>query len=169
MPVQTKMPYVPLPDNPLCRKRIQITFILNSILIIMAITLNWDVLFHKQKNEYCSRNNAVVNYVKFNIEHKPTAGKIQMIITKDGETVAAKIINRFLGTINIYGALLDEEGFREKENELLLSDIDCEVCSYLYNNRIWYHILNVDSPFYSNGFTMTPISGRKYTIEYIDK
>lgn len=66
-----------------------------------------------------------------------------MVITKDGTTVTAKILNRSLGTISIYGSRLDEEGGREKENDLLKSDIDCEICSYLYNGLRWYHILYI--------------------------
>lgn len=90
-----------------------------------------------------------------------------MVITKDGTTVTAKILNRFLGTISIYGSRLDEEGGREKENDLLKSEIDSEICSYLYNGLRWYHILYTDDSFFSGGFTMT--SNKTYSVEYLDK
>lgn len=162
------MPHVPLPDNPLRRTRIQVTIILTNNNNDMELTtLNWDEIFSRRNSDYTPRENAIVDDVKFSVIRKMATKGLRVRITKNGETCTTNVIDRFIGTICIIGSHIDEEGNRIDERKFLMADVDCEVCSYLYNNQVWYHIIHMDSRFSRGEFTRTLISGRE--VEITDK
>lgn len=160
MPVRTEMPHVPLPDNPLRRTRIQVTIILTSIQIIMA-KLNWDIQFHLSR--------ACIYYADFTIESELSVGKLRITITRNGTTTSYPIVNHFFGYLKFTYGIVDQHGQADENypEPICSPEYDCEVCSYIDNGQIKYHLLNADEDLKRDGYTIIP--DNQYTIEYTDK
>jgi len=123
--------------------------------------LNWDIQFHL--------SGAYIHYADFIIESELSVDKLYITITRNGATTSHPIINHFFGRLMFAYDILDQHGQADENHPepICSSEYDCEVCSYIDNGQIKYHLLNIDKDFKQEGYNIIP--DNQYTIESIDK
>ena len=123
-------------------------------------TLHWDETFSRS---YYSQK-TIIDSVKFRATHKMSTKGLLVTIEDRGKILTTNMIDRSIGKISIFGSPIDKYGDRVYFEKPLAEDIDCEVCSYLYEGQIWYHIMHVNEIFGKGRFKRIPISGREIKI-----
>lgn len=119
--------------------------------------IDWDAQFVKS-------NGDPIDEVRFDIDRELQSGPIRLRIASAGCDRTAPIIARYLGRIYIYETPQDDP---EQTDSAIAAEIDCEVCAYVDDGRIRYHLLYTDEQFRIFGYTT--VIDSQYRVEYIDE
>lgn len=120
--------------------------------------INWDAQFVKS-------NGDPIDQVRFDIEYELQPGSIHLWTTcAGGIRTDLPIIARYLGRIYIYETPQDDP--KSTGESILAAEIDCEVCAYVDDGRIRYHLLYADEQFRILGYKT--VIDSQYKVGYKD-